>query len=268
MSDLQALQRQFLSFLLNGDPAITDAIVDQAPVGRDTRLGIYANAYRLRLRETLETDHEMLGLYLGDDLWDQLADGYIADQPSKFRSLRQYGDALPAWLRRHQPFSDYPQIAELADFERRLLVSFDAADSDRSSTAALAEVPAGDWPLLRLRFHASVQPFSASSNCILIWQALKAGNTPPDPTLDQPATWLLWRGEDRLTQFRSMPEHESSLLTHFLGGGDFADGCERLLPLVTEDEVAASALDLLTDWLRNGLVRELIIPGTTPRAAA
>ena len=267
MSDLRTLQHDFLAYLLDGDPAIADAIVDQAADsdqgGRDTRLGIYANAYRLRLRETLETDHEMLGLYLGDDLWDQLADGYIQDQPSTFRSLRQYGDALPTWLAGHEPFSEHSQIAELAAFERRLLSAFDAPDAPRAEPAQLAELAERapeHWPGLTLRFHPSVQPFPVTTDCIPIWQALKAGQTPP-PVESDPATWLLWRGEDRLTEFRSMPEHEALLLTHFLNGGDFADACELLLPFFDAEAIAGSALALLSGWLRDGLVRELVTPG-------
>ena len=257
MSTLRATQQQFLAYLRSGDSAIADAIVDQAPVGRDTRLGIYANAYRLRLNETLETDHEMLGLYLGDDLWAQMVDGYIDDHPSRFRSLRQYGDALPDWLARHPPFSEHPQIAEIADFERRLLVSFDAADSDCADAGTLAQLPATDWPDLKLRFHPSVQPFRVNTNCVEIWQALKNGHPPPDAALQADSGWLLWRGEDRLTQFRSLPAEEALLLHHFLSGGDFAGSCEQLLPQHGEQAAPVAALEILTHWLDSGLVREL-----------
>ncbi|MEA3274052.1 MAG: DNA-binding domain-containing protein [Pseudomonadota bacterium] len=183
MSGLRALQEDFLAYLLSGDVRIAGNIVDQAPVGRETRLNIYGNAYRVRLKETLETDHEMLGLYLGDALWDQMADGYIDAHPSHYRSLRQFGDALPEWLRHNPPFVDHPQIAELADFERRLLVSFDAADAARADSGELAALPPVQWPGLRLRFHPSVQPFRADWNSVEIWQALKAGATPPDVIL-------------------------------------------------------------------------------------
>jgi hypothetical protein len=256
MSGLRELEANFLAYLLNGDSRITSEIVDQAPVGRKTRLAIYANAYRIRLRETLETDHEMLGLYLGDDLWDRMVDGYIDDHPSSYRSLRQYGDALPEWLR--NTFADYPQIYELALFERRLLVSFDAADACRVGADELAALPAMRWPSIRLRFHPSVQPFPVESNCVEIWQALKAGEPPPDAATQPDSWWLLWRGEDRLTQFRSLPAEESALLRHFLAGGDFAGACEQLLTTYSGDDVAQIGLGLLMNWLETGLVRELI----------
>jgi len=259
VSSLRSLQTDFLAFLLSGDTRIAGEIVDQAPVGRDTRLAIYANAYRVRLRETLETDHEMLGLYLGDDLWDRMVNGYIDEHPSPYRSLRQYGDALPEWLRNKPPFADYPQIAELAHFERRLLVSFDAADASRADTAELSALPAAQWPGLRLRFHPGVQPFQVDSNCVEIWEALKAGHTPPDAAIQPDSRWLLWRGEDRLTQFRSLPAEESALLYHFLTGGDFAGACERLLSAHSEGSVPQVALEILTGWLEIGLVRDLVV---------
>lgn len=258
MSGLRELEVNFLAYLLNGDTSIAAEIVDQAPVGRKTRLAIYANAYRIRLRETLETDHEMLGLYLGDDLWDRMVDGYIDDHPSTYRSLRQFGDALPEWLRKAPAFAEHPQINELALFERRLLVSFDAADAQRIGAAELAALPAMRWPGLRLRFHPSVQPFRVDSNCVEIWQALKAGETPPDAASQPESWWLLWRGEDRLTTFRSLPAEESAVLHHFLAGGDFAGACEQLLTAHSEDDVAQIGLGLLMGWLETGLVSELI----------
>jgi hypothetical protein len=70
--------------------------------------------------------------------------------------------------------------------------------------------------------------------------------------------WLLWHGEDRLTQFRSLSAEESALLHHFLAGGDFAGACDRLLTAYPGDDVAQIGLGLLMNWLETGLVRELI----------
>jgi len=258
MSGLRELEENFLAYLLSGDARIAGEVVDQAPVGRETRLAIYANAYRTRLRETLEIDHEMLGLYLGDDLWDRMVDGYIDAHPSSFRSLRQYGDALPEWLRNTLPFADWPQLRELALFERRLLVSFDAADACRVGAAELAALPARCWPDIRLRFHPGVQPLRVATNCVEIWQALKAGQNPPDVVPQPDSWWLLWRDEDRLTRFRSLPDEESTLLHHFLAGGNFAAACEQLLTAHPGDDIAQLALGLLMNWLETGLVRELV----------
>lgn len=255
MSRLRAIQEQFLDYLLVGDIRIADEIVDQPP-GRDIRLAIYGNAYRLRLVETLETDHEMLGLYLGDELWAQMANAYIDSHPSRFRSLRQFADALPHWLRLAPPFQEHPVIAGIADFERRLLDSFDAAESARASPDQLGALAASNWPGLQLRFHPSMQIFRTDTNCVEIWQALKAKTQPPAASATD-AEWLLWRGVDRLTQFRFLPADESLFLQHFLKGGDFAGACEELLSVHAETDVPQIALSHLHGWLEHGLVRDL-----------
>ena len=67
------------------------------------RLSIYANAYRIRLREVLETDHEMSAWHLGDEQFAELADAYIGRHPFTFKSLRDIGRALPDFLRVQSP---------------------------------------------------------------------------------------------------------------------------------------------------------------------
>lgn len=259
MSGLQQLQREFLAYLLSGDARIADHIVDQPPVSRDVRLHIYRNAYRVRLRETVDTDHEILGLYLGDELFEQMVNGYIDAHPSPHRSLRFFADQLPEYLRQVPLFADHPQVAELAAFERRLLASFDAADAGRLTVAAVAALTSADWPAMRLRFHPSVQLFRADWNSVAIWQALKAGAEPPDVAAQPGSWWLLWRGEDRLTQFRSAVPEEVQCLQHFLHGGNFAGACERLLDGVAPDELAAQVVDWLGSWLTNGLVSRVLV---------
>ncbi len=54
---LKQLQDQFIASLAYGDSDIESAIVDQGSITLQTRLGIYQNAYRVRLKETIETDH-------------------------------------------------------------------------------------------------------------------------------------------------------------------------------------------------------------------
>lgn len=263
---LAELEREFYAYL-RGGPAepVAARVAERGPASTAVRLGIYANAYSKRLTEALEADHEMLGHYLGDALWERMCSDYIAARPSRFRSLRQFGDALPGFLAAHEAFSQHPVVAELAAFERALLDAFDAADADRAAWADLLALPQAAWPGLRLGFHPSVRRLAAEWNGVPIWQALKAGREPPPATPTPGAAWLLWRDESRITQFRALAADENAALAAMLeAGADFAALCERLAEQHAAEQVPAQALELLQGWFDTGLVST--VEGAAPAA--
>lgn len=293
MSQLHALQQEFMAYLLesaqqeqtklertelkrtelkrteqqptneinqaddSASAAFASRIKAQGAIGVDVRMKIYANAYQLRLTEALETDHEMLGLYLGDELFARMATGYIASQPSKLTSLRGFADNLPHYLASDDFFSQYPIIADIARFERRLLSAFDAAESHRASFAALQSLSVEQWPNCQLRFHPSVQLFQCNSNAVESWQALKRQNTPDAADYHSKRAWLLWRGESRLTEFMSLTEYQLILLEGFINGATFAKQCEAMLIFFSADEAPMQVLQALKTWFHLGLIRDI-----------
>lgn len=254
---LRELQHSLMDYLQCGDRSAEHLVAEQPPISAQARLSIYESAYRIRLHQALETDHEMLAWYLGDDQFARLTEAYIRANPSTYTSLREYGNALPAYLRRESPYDGMPVLSELAAFERLMLDVFDAPDADRSGLTELQARPADSWPEMRIRFHPSVQLRQTRTNAVLIWQALKESQTPPEPDVSLQSNWLLWRGIDRLSQFRSLTDVEYSLLDAALAGDDFATLCERLLPFVPESDISGTVLDYLLNWLEQGLVRHL-----------
>ena len=255
-SALDERQQQLLDFLLNNDDAIKAHISEQKGINSELRLDIYRNAYRIRLRETIDVDHPVLGNYLGDELFDQMVAGYIDKHPSSNKSLRQYADQLPHFLTLHEPFKQHPQISELARFERILLSAFDAADQIPLPASALTSIPAEHWPDLIVRFHPSVQCFQSDWNVVEIWQALKEQRSPPDPK-QETVRWLIWRNNDRLTEFRSLNEIEYLLLQGCLKGRSFSLLCEDLLNHIDEESIAPQLVKTISQWLEKGLIIQL-----------
>ncbi len=255
MNTLRRRQQQLLQYLLGDDRSGIDRhVTAQGALGPQLCLAIYRNAYRMRLRETLDTDHPQLGRYLGDALYEQMVAGYIDAYPSRYRSLRQFANRLPQFLQATAPFSQHPQIAELARFERLLLTAFDAADRSRASAAMLSQIPAADWPGLTLRFHPSLQLFRSDYNVVAIWQALKAEQPPPAAVI-QASTWVLWRNRERLTEFVSLSASEHGMLRLFLSGAPLAEAAEALLEQVPPAAAGRELLRILQQWLRRGWVQ-------------
>ncbi len=266
MSQLRELQEGFFDYLIQANLAnnnleshsFNQHVVEQGSTSANTRLAIYANAYYARLRSTIETDHDILAHYLGDDMFEEMVRGYINSTPSKFTSLRMFCDALPDFLDNTQPFSQYTQLADIARFERRLLNAFDAADVQRASFEDLQALPPEQWPECKLRFHPSVQLFICGSNAVEIWQAVKAEQTPPEPNIDDQRYWLLWRGDSRLTEFTSITPYQYILIEGFIKGANFASQCEAMLEYFDESQAPMEVLQALQAWFEMGLIHKLV----------
>jgi hypothetical protein len=250
---LADLQRRFLAAMRGSGQGAPLPVRDGRGIPSALGLAIYRNAYAARLREALDNDHPALGRYLGDAGWLGLCKGYIDQHPSQVKSLRWFGEALPAYLATTAPFSASPELAELATLERGFLDCFDAADAPVASWSTLAALPGDAWPDLRVRFQPALQCLRCEWNTVALWSALKDDEAPPAVAAD-PETWLLWRDQERVTRFRSLAADEAVLLTHFLDGGRFAGGCTALLDLHPPDAVPAIAIGLLRRWCDDALV--------------
>ncbi len=259
MTSLLSLQQQFIQVLQGADPDdFSQQIVDQGAVSRETRLGIYSNAYFMRLKESIETDHEQLGFYMGDALFDQMAEDYVQQFPSQQTSLRHFSDQLPFFLSHYKPFSDYPVLAELARFERFLLIAFDAADAKGEQIKSLADIPVESWPGLCFRLHPSVQLFQSNWNVVQIWQALKQQLAPSEPE-EKVQNWLIWRNGERLTEFVSLNSVELCMLEAMMQGQCYADICEKLVEFLDIEMISECSLQVLINWLELGVIRSLIV---------
>ena len=214
------------------------------------RLGIYANAYRLRLTETLADSYEKTRLRLGEERFERAALRYIAAQPPTVRSLRGYGegfaDALAGWL------PSEPALAELARLDWALRDAFDGPDADPLPAAALAAVPPEAWATLGLLLHPTARLLVFEHNSVAVWQAYDDDAEPPVLQRGEPpVTWLVWR-KGLQPHFRSLSPVEAVLLGALLAGERFAAACERAAG--EDPEAAAQIGACLRQWLDDELL--------------
>ncbi len=257
MKNLPTLQSAFQNYILASDPNIQSDITGTPKVDVATRLAIYADAYRLRLIEALDTDYPGLHAMVGDEEFDRLTRAYIDAQPSTFRSLRWFGHRLSDFLRTTKPYSDYPVFAEMAAFEWAKSDAFDAADTTLCDVANMAAIPPEAWPELTFVAQPSVIRLDLRWNVPMVWKAIDAGEEPPALLEnDIPIAWLVWR-QDLLTYFRSLNVDEAWALDAVQRGENFAAICEGLCEWVAAQHVAPHAAGLLKQWLTDGLICEI-----------
>lgn len=267
MNQLTELQLDFQSYLLAAGKhsAFHGRIIDDAKVGAERRLGIYYDAYRLRLIEALSNGYPKLHLLLGGDLFDSTARSYIDAYPSPYRNLRWFGDAMAEHLLDRLP--QHPIAAEMADFEWNLALAFDAEDTPVLQLADLAAIPPEDWAEVSFVFQPSIKPLPLRWNTVAVWKALDAEETPPVPEQQSSfETWLIWRHE--LTpRFRSIEAMEEIALNAAIGGATFGDICETLgmqlekaqaLEYDAQEEATVKAAQYLASWLESGMIAGFI----------
>lgn len=258
MVALKQLQQQFMSHLLGQDSEVEQLIQSTEMMSAHERLHIYANAYRMRLKEALQTDFEKLHSYLGDAQFDALMNNYIDLHPSHTTSLRYFSVALPELLTQEAPYNQFVEVSELAKIEQTFANSFDADNARYLSLEDFATIPEQAWPSLQLQFQPSLQIVGCHSNAFDIWKALSAEETPPAKQLkSEPDYWVVWRRPDLITHFRPLQQAEHTALTAMLAGASFAELCEKMLSFFSEQETPVKTIGFLQSWVQEEMLAGL-----------
>jgi hypothetical protein len=257
--ELAQLQDQFQKFIVSGQVGINELIVSTGAVSVDTRLAIYRDAYKLRLIESLTTSFPAVQAYMGTEAFQQVCSSFIDVHPSSYRSIRWYGDVLADFFNTYYD-QQYSYIAELAEFEWKITLAFDAADDPVLQSADMSGVPPQSWAEMQFILHSSVQRLEYFWNTIPLWQALTNDQDLPDLTHNSIATsWILWRSPDYMIQFYSLSAEEAWALDALIQGLSFGQLCEGLCQWVAAEEVGMTAASYLKNWLQNGMISQLII---------
>jgi hypothetical protein len=260
MSDLAQLQREFAEHLRTGTETVAERIAATERVDVATRLGIYAEAYRLRLLEALTTDYPALREALSMEAFVTLANAYITAHPSTYYSLRYFGGHMSQFLRETADYADRPWLAELAEFEWTLSAVFDAADASPYTLEQASVLSPAFWPSMRLCLHPTVRRLNCRWNVAAFWQAV------PDWQESESAVpWLLWR-KDLRVYFRSLDEIECRALDLSLAGADFSALCVALSELLPETEVPLRVAGLFRAWIVEALLSDVEIGSSTTEA--
>lgn len=252
---LPVLQSQFQDFLLDperDETAIGPAIANQSGLPVSERLAIYYNAYRIRLREALDDSYPKTGVYLGDDLFAQMAAGYIDAYPSQLPNLRWFGQHYPVFLA--TALDAHPQLADLAAFEWALGLAFDAADAPVLCADDMRHLAPQAWAGVGFTLHPSAQMLELHSNAVAIWLALDKDEEPPEPEhTAEVQHWLVWR-RDYQPQFRSLSAFEAQALRDVRQGLSFAAVCAAAGERGDGDDAAVKMADCLRSWLNEALL--------------
>lgn len=253
---LRALQQLFFGHLVGEKTDVAEHVQSTPDRSADQRIHIYATGYRLRLKEAISTDFDKLYSYLGDGLFEQLMDDYIDTYQSHHPSLRYYSKNMGELLRAKEPFSNYPELLELAQIEQAFNNSFDAADCVTMNIDDLAQIAPETWANLSIQFHASMALLPLQKNTFAIWKALSEEQHPPE-AISENSVWMIWR-KDLISRYREVSEAENHILSLAVQGENFTQLCKVMTAYCDEDQAPVQVIGLLQNWINEKIVCQLM----------
>jgi len=249
-------QLAFEDYLLGeqapANPALGASLIGGPTLSVETGLAIYHNAYQARLQEVLRGDYPAIWHWLGDDEFEQLAGAYIRNCPSAHYSLRWLGKGFEAFIRQHLVPEQSAPLAELAALEWAFTLAFDAPEGTPLTVPDMMNLPAEDWPALRVSLAASVQRLTCAFNSVALWRAVKDESAFPEPSaLDAAMTTVIWRS-DLVCLYRSLEVAEASALDRMITGDmNFSELCAELAVIYGEG-APFQAVTWLKQWIHDG----------------
>jgi hypothetical protein len=249
MTDLRTIQKSLHHFL-QGKPSDVESYV----VGKTTdevkrRLGIYQEAYQLRLEQNVCKQYPVLAAWLGVEKFHTFAGAYDQMFPPRDYAIRHYSKDVPAYFQAKGDSFLY----ELAMFEWAMNVALDESpdailltiqDFQKITPDALLSVTFHFNPALQaLRLHYDIARF---------WLAAKKAmpRTEPDYVADDAFHVYIWRKEN-LPYFRTVPTLEAELIAAAKQKKNFADLC-ALAAISLDDKAVDFVAQTILRWLKDG----------------
>ena len=258
MTGLQSLQRRFQNYLMGSSEEIEKDIVSSGDALAEHRLGIYFNAFRIRLIDCLATEYSGLQKHLGQQGFENLALDYLKACPPSHPSVRWFGKDLAEHLRTTSHHKEREFLSELVSFEWAKGLVFDEHNTTSLySIEEMAHVPQQCWPDIRVKFIAAIRWLDLYWNVCPYWVALDQGEKLPNiHREDYPVRWLIWR-KDRDPYWRSLEVHEAWAIEATANGANFSEICEGLCEWISEEQVAITAAGFLKQWISDDLVERI-----------
>lgn len=248
--NLETLQTEFQDKLLTTECSGADWIADsKVTLTPKERMGIYHNAYRIRLVEVLLDNFEHTGMYLGEEWFYKLGYAYVEKHASTHHNIAEYGKHFPDYLAEQLPKD--MEVSELALIDWKLRRAFDGFDSDVLKGDDLQMLIGTHGADTRLTPVPTLCIVTHDFNTLDIWQAVNNEEAPPAvENLENPTDILIWRKEFS-PHFRSLTPIESAAINYLLSGDTIDQIGESLTQEFPQADVTNEFGLMLQRWIND-----------------
>jgi hypothetical protein len=221
--NLHELQAHFFEWVAGSEaiPAAQSAqVVNGGALELDSRVGVYAEMFWLRMLDVLRGDFKKVLAKVGDEAFEVLVANYIKAHPSRHFSLGQLGQHFAEFL-----VGEDESLAGIAALEWAMGQSFIAANSAVVETEALAAITEETFAHVTLT---------------------------PTPSVRLVGEVVVWRRGYEVLQATVSADEAAALTSLLAGVGDLPTLCEPF----TEPSAAFTAI---ASWVNEGMIARLVV---------
>lgn len=249
---LMKLQQAFFNDIKSHDCLDVNYILPGENLSSSQRLGLYQDAYHIRLFDALSENYPALHAIAGDEIFGKIFNQYLEKYPSRHFSIRYFGDQLPAFIQKEITFNDVELLSEIALFEWALGTAFDGDDAEILSRDDMQDLAPELWPHYSFKLVPTFNILPLNWNVPDLWKAATQKQAPDEPVkLDCPVSWIVWR-PDFQSQFRSVDRDEAEALAKLQCSENFAEFCESI-DAQKHEKPEEVAIAYIIRWLGEGL---------------
>jgi len=203
---------------------------------------IYREQFWLRHTSSLVEDFPGVGGILGQDDWERLVEEYLEATRPTSHSLRDLGDALPAFIETLDWLPHRELCNDMARLEWAYVEVFDADDTPPLDPHKLAGMSEDAWESARLVLNPALRLLSVRYPVVELRKRLKKAEDHvaiPDP---DPQKLVIYRSQNRNLFHHALSPAAHALLEELGAGRSLVDACARTVERLPDaaSEVEAS----------------------------
>lgn len=168
------MQRTFAEFLASAPatppPTALLGSLAHAVQPATARLGIYKNNVFVRLVDALAANYPAVARLVGDEFFRFAALEYLAERPTRERTLLHFGADFAQFLEGFEPAASVPYLPDVARLEHFYLLAYHAAEAEPIDERTFCALVGDSESDPQVALHPSASLFSSAYPVSRIWE--------------------------------------------------------------------------------------------------
>jgi hypothetical protein len=243
--------------LENASPGLLGFIEDAPPLSVTSRLDVYAEAYFLRLRDSLREDFCSITRIIGTKIFDGMISEYLASYPSRSHTITDVSEQFSKYLETHSLTESLPHLPDLARLEWLTTQQFYAADSAAVDFSAFSNRSPEMWAQARLvpapsatLFHSD---WAKAIHRLWLDREKRRGRAAVKPKA--PGTLLIYRNLEGFVHVEHLNETQALILKLIFENKTLNAICERLAEQNLDE--TPRLMEWISSWAKSRILSQI-----------